>query len=315
MATTFDAIVETGTFTTMSIKNGYIWTGLGISLAIILALYVLRSIGLFTLAKRQNVKHAFLAWIPLVWFYILCKLLGKSRFFNMPYEKAAIWLCIVFAVSEILTLVVEFLMYFPLFQYALIEGGMLYIGSGEQVGEELVKYLALEGGLGIYVSKRILPFGMTVALVNRILEVLNLISMFFDLAVIVITISAYFAFFRKYLPRHFMLASLLSVFIPITFAPFVFACRNKEPVDYNEYIRSRYQGYQNPYQNPYNNPHNGPYNNPYNQGGYYGGWQPRRPEEPFSEFSGKDKTDSSEPFSEFDQKKNNDPFDEFNDKN
>ena len=59
MATTFDAIVETGTFTTMSIKNGYIWTGFGISLAIILALYVLRSIGLFTLAKRQNIKLRF----------------------------------------------------------------------------------------------------------------------------------------------------------------------------------------------------------------------------------------------------------------
>ena len=117
MATTFDMDVSTGTFTTISIKNGHIWTGLAIALAIILAFYVLRSIGLFVLAKRQNIKHAFLAWIPLVWFYIFCKLIGKSRIFNMPYEKVAVWLCVIFAVSELLVIVISFLSYFPLFQY------------------------------------------------------------------------------------------------------------------------------------------------------------------------------------------------------
>ena len=93
MATTFDTVVGTGTFTTISIDNSYIWVGLSIALAIVIAFYLLRSIGLFVLAKRQNVKHAYLAWIPLVWFYLLCKLIGKVRLFNMPYEKIAIWLC------------------------------------------------------------------------------------------------------------------------------------------------------------------------------------------------------------------------------
>ncbi len=308
MARTFDAIVETGTFTTVSIKNGYIWSGLGVALAIILALYVLRSIGLFTLAKRQNIKHAFLAWIPLVWFYILCKLIGNSRLFNMPYEKIAIWLCIIFAVSELLTIVVEFLMYFPLFQYALLEGGTIYIGTGGKVAEEMVKYISLEGNLGIFVTKRIIPFGLSIAKLNKIIEVLNTLAMLFDLASIIITISAFFAFFRKYLPRHFMLASLLSIFITPALPIFIFICRNKEPMDYNEYIRSRYQGYQNPYQNPYNNP--------YNQGGYNGGYQaPKQPDNPFGEFAEKGEVDPGEPFGEFDKNKNKDPFDEFDNKN
>ena len=119
MTTTFDTVVGTGKFTTLSINNSYIWVGFSIAVAITLALYVLRSIGLFVLAKRQNVKHAFLAWIPLVWFYILCKLIGKSRLFNMPYEKVALWLCLIFAVSELLTIAVNFILFFPLFQYLL----------------------------------------------------------------------------------------------------------------------------------------------------------------------------------------------------
>ncbi len=306
MATTFDMDVSTGTFTTISIKNGYIWAGLVVGLAIVLALYVLRSIGLFMLAKRQKVKNAFLAWIPFVWFYILCKLIGKSRLFNMPYEKIAIWLCIIFSASEILTVAISIISYFPLLQYSLIEGGTLYVAQADQLDESMKLYMLIEGDLGIYVTKVILPFGMNVGVYYKLLDILNIFSMLFDLASIIITISAYFAFFRKYLPRHFMLASLLSIFIPIVFAPFVFACRNKDAIDYNEYIRSRYQQYQNPYQNPYNNP--------YNQGGYNGYSQPKQPEHPFSEFAEKGEVDPGDPFGEFSEKKK-DPFDEFDNKN
>ena len=306
MTTTFDTVVGTGKFTTLSINNSYIWVGFSIALAITLALYVLRSIGLFVLAKRQNVKHAFLAWIPLVWFYILCKLIGKSRLFNMPYEKVALWLCLIFAVSELLTIAVNFILFFPLFQYSLIEGGKIYIGTGEQVGSELILYSTIEGGLGIFVEKRILPFGLAVSKVNNILSVLNTLSMFFGFASIIVTISAYFAFFRKYLPQHFMLASLLSIFITPALAIFIFVCRNKEPIDYNEYMRARYQRYQNPYQNPYNNP--------YNQGGYNGYSQPKQPEHPFGEFAEKGEVDPGDPFGEFSEKKK-DPFEEFDNKN
>lgn len=306
MTTTFDTVVGTGKFTTLSINNSYIWVGFSIAVAITLALYVLRSIGLFVLAKRQNVKHAFLAWIPLVWFYILCKLIGQSRLFNMPYEKVALWLCLIFAVSELLTIAVNFILFFPLFQYSLIEGGKIYIGTGEQVGNELILYSTIEGGLGIFVEKRILPFGLAVGKVNNILSVLNTLSMLFGFASIIVTISAYFAFFRKYLPQHFMLASLLSVFITPALAIFIFVCRNKEPIDYNEYIRARYQRYQNPYQNPYNNP--------YNQGGYNGYSQPKQPEHPFGEFAEKGEVDPGDPFGEFSEKKK-DPFEEFDNKN
>lgn len=308
MATTFDTVVGTGTFTTLSINNSSIWVGLSIVLAVVIGFYVLRSMGLFLLAKRQNIKHAYLAWIPLVWFYILCKLIGKTRLFNMPFEKIAVWLCLIFAVAELLAIAINFILYFPLFQYSLIEGGKIYIGTGEQVGSELILYSTVEGGIGIYVEKKILPFGIPVAKVNNIISVLNTASLFFSLANVIVTISAYFAFFRKYLPQHYMLASLLSIFIPGVFAPFAFACRKKDAIDYNEYIRSRYQQYQNPYQNPYNNP--------YNQGGYNGGYsQPKQPDHPFSEFAEKGEVDPGDPFDEFSNKKSNDPFEEFDNKN
>lgn len=308
MVTTFDAVVGTGTFTTMTITNMHIWIGFGIGLAIILGLYALRSVGIFMLAKRQGLKHAYLAWIPLVWFYILCKLIGKAKLFNWSFEKIALWLTLVFAVSELLAVVINVILYMPLFQYSLLEGGIIYIGSGEQLVEKFELYATIDGTIGIFVTKRIFPFGLNRVQVSNLLDVLETISTIFSLASILVTISAYFAFFRKYLPQHFMLASLLSIFIPGVFAIFVFATRNKNAVDYNEYMRSRYRAYQNPHQNPYNNP--------YNQGGYNGGYQqPKTPDEPFGEFAEKGKSQPDEPFSEFDQKKNNDPFDEFDNKN
>ena len=119
----------------------------------------------------------------------------------------------------------------------------------------------------------------------------------------------YFALFRKFSPANHVLFAILSAFG--LFAPLVFAVRNKKPVDYNTFIRSR-MGYGN-YGNPYNQ---GQYNGgQYNGGQYNGGYAQNQtpPQEPFEDFDKKE-----EPFEDFgSEKKNNDknsndPFDEFN---
>ncbi len=304
----FTAFVSISDTSVAKLENWQIWLILGAVFGIYLALYLLRSIGLYVLAKRQGVKKAYLAWIPGVWLFVVCKLLGNARIFNQPVQSLAVLMTVVFSIAEFLTFVYSFLLYFPLFDYAIISGQTLYIGTKGQFSE-LVGYMSLDNGLGVYVQKQINPFGMGVATLSKILTILDYVSALFDLASIFITISLYFALFRKYWPQHYMLASLLSIFLGL-FPIFMFVIRKKNPIDYNAYLRARYGAYQNPYGNPYSG-----YGSPYGtQGGYS---RPQEPDSPFEEFDKKKNKKPEEPFEEFEENKNKkpkDPFEEFDNK-
>ena len=67
-------------FAPLEIPSNLIWSAIGVGLLIPLALYVLRAIGLFVLAKKREIKHAYLAFLPFVWIYIVCKLVAETRF-------------------------------------------------------------------------------------------------------------------------------------------------------------------------------------------------------------------------------------------
>ena len=79
-----------------------VFIALGIFFAITLAFYLLRSFGLYALAKRQEIKCAWIAFIPFAWFYVACKLVGESRFFNKPIAKLAIFFTIIVGLNAFL---------------------------------------------------------------------------------------------------------------------------------------------------------------------------------------------------------------------
>ena len=156
MTETFSASIGTGKFNTISIDNWQIWSIIGVALAIYLALYLLRSIGLYVLAKRQGINKAYLAWIPCVWLYVVCKLLGNARIFNQPVQSLALIMTIAFSVAQVLTFVYNFLRYFPLLEYVIM-GGDVYIGKASQFGGELFAYLQVGEGVNVFVTKQIYP--------------------------------------------------------------------------------------------------------------------------------------------------------------
>ena len=278
-------------------KNGIIWAGLGIAFAIVFALYALRSVGLFVLAKKQGIKNYGIAFVPVAWFYIACKLVGKTKFFDKPIEKLAWVFCLVFAGAEILTFVYNFIIYFPLFEYVFIHNGELLIGTYAQ-GEGMMLYMSISDEVGIFVNKEIVPFGLSVTTINKILDGIYYASSIFDIASIVVSITIYINLFRKFWPQNYMLAAILSIFLGL-FPIFVFIIRNKPAVNYSEYMRARYEAYRNSYNNTYNTTYNNPQNNPY--GNVNNQPNPNaQKESPFEEFE--DKKETQEPFSEFDKK-------------
>ncbi len=292
----------TGSNVPLIVDVKIVWAYLAIYFAITLALYLLRSIGLFTLAKRQNVKCARLSWVPFVWFYVACKLVGNARFFNKPIEKIAIILTVIFAVSEFLTFASQFLTYYPIFGNMIAQIGDWAIGfkpegytnAGLLIGD-------------IYYKGQIYnPYGSGGLLtISNVLYVLDYINLPLGLVSLFVEITVYMGLFRKFIPQHYMLFMILSVLVGI-FAPLVFAIRKRNAVNYMDYIRSRYQ--YNQYNNPYNrggynnNPYANPYNNPYGNMGA----QQAPPKNPFEEFESRDKRDPGNPFEEFDRNKNED---------
>ena len=263
------------------------------SLIIPIVFYALRSIGLFTLAKKGKIKQAWLSWIPCLWVYVACKLIKEIKVFGSTFGKMAVVFTLIFALAQTLMFANDFLAYFPIVGNILINKSNIYFVLEEtSLSLSVSEYAFIQG---VYVdSTFVYPYKDIFAML-KIMDVVTYVSMVFDLASLVITISLYINLFRKYWPSHFILAAVLSIMG--LFGVFVFVIRNKQPINYMEYIRSRYANYYG------QNPH-GPYGangqGPYGPNGYYGNQgAPRRPDEPFDDYADPKDKKPEDPFSGF----------------
>nr|MBO4517625.1 hypothetical protein [Clostridia bacterium] len=261
-------------------SKGSILSIMLIALAVVITFYVLRSVGLYKLAKKQGVENAFLAWIPCVWMFIACKIVGKARIFGTAAEKFAVWACVLFSVAVII----------PVVYYGFTIAPYVF----RAIQSEDVVMIVSDGTL--YVSPE-LSYSSGL---NKFLDIIGVFGNVLRLVEIFITVSVYIALFKKFWPQHYILAAVLSFFG--LFGVFAFVIRNNQPVDFNEYIRRRYYNAGFP---PYGGYGQGGYN-PYNNGGNgYGapsqgssedkepfGEFSDRPEEPFGEFSSGDKNNN-----------------------
>ena len=258
---------------------GWLIVSLIITIAIPVTFYLLRSIGIYKLAKSHNVKHAFMAWIPFAWVYPLCLLVKEFTFFGYPYGKLALAFCVIFCVYGGLSLVHKILAYLPLVGYFL-QGGAVYISTSLKTVTSVVSNAEafwIEGS-GIYLVNVQYPYGnldLMVDILNRVNDVMSIL----DLVQIIVLINLYIVLFRKFWPQHYILAAVLSAFG--LFDIFVFVIRNRKAMSFEEYVRSRNAGYQSSY-------------NTYDQNTKYEGGRISKKDEPFAEFG-----DDDEPFSDF----------------
>ena len=233
-------------------------------LAVTLAFYVLRSLGLYTLAKKNGVKGAFVAWIPFAWIYVVCMLIGDGRFFGWTFKQIALLALVVFSINGIFDILYNALSYVPVIGYFL-QGGTITL-------------LEENGGMKLFLGEDFLNPYSNYNAVKAFLNVTYYVNGVLSLVVTVVTVFAFIALFRKFWPQHYILASVLSVMG--LFPPFVFAIRNRQPVKYADYLRSRFY-----------------YADSYGQNPPQG--TPRPPESPFGEFAERGDKDPGDPFAEF----------------
>lgn len=225
-------------FQTFELQPWHVFLGVGLSLLLPLTFYVLRSIGLYKLGKKENVKNSFLAWIPLVWVYVAGKVMGKVLLGGKVIKKFAVILTAIFVLSEVLYLTTQFLAYFPLIGYYLQGGQVYYCEYGVIESGGVPAYLEQYYFDGqFFVDGIIYPYS-NLRMVGLIYTIISYVGIPLDILSTVGIVIAYVGIFRKYFPEHFILATVLSV-LGLD-GPFIFAVRNKKAVNYQEYMRSKY---------------------------------------------------------------------------
>lgn len=220
-----------------------------IMLAICAAVFILKGIGLHSLARRGGYKHAWFAYIPFFNNYLMAQLGGEVSFLGKKVKHLPLF----FALSDALTCTAYALQVVS--EFALCFGGAEF-----------------EQELGVYVYMTLPPDTLGWAYYMR--EVMLYLAPVLFLVYSFLLIVVLFAFFRRYAAKNSMIFAIASVFVPVSQGILVFAVRKNMPVDYVAYMRSQREAQYRRYQAHYGQ-------NPYATNQRYG--DPRN--DPFSEFS------------------------------
>lgn len=65
---------------------------MGLMFIICIVMYVLFSLGLYTLAGRRNIENPWLAWIPVVQFYTMGEVIGPFKIADYNIDKPGLYL-------------------------------------------------------------------------------------------------------------------------------------------------------------------------------------------------------------------------------
>jgi len=245
----------------IEITRNPLWICFAAALGVYLVCLILGGIAMNKMAKREGVTGRWMAFVPFLNTYFAGKLAGDLYFFGKKFNG-----------GKIVTAVLEFFYIASVFfNFLMIVILIPYREIVMQNGVESVRYNPPA------------DLNWTVAAANASSIITNVFYflMLFMFAVV------YSALLRKYAPRSYIWLMLLSVLLPFR-GVVLFALRNKEGMDYGEYIRRMTGNYGAPQT------------------------QTPRPADPFEEFGG---GSSGDPFGEFGSAPNKpqEPDDPFSD--
>ena len=230
--------------------------------------YLFLGFGLYTMAKRQHLKIAFLAWIPLASFYLVGKLAGDVGFFGVKAK----WIALVVLILNAVTL--AFKVAGDVCLIPLLSDTFGLRLSGETYGYIYGISDGQEGIVsnGVFMSEYYngILLGYAGTAVGGVAFVANVFLMY--------------VLFLNYSPRSAWVFTILSFFVPVLWPILVFVIRKNSSGEYREYMRmkmhSMYGG-----GNPYSYK-DGTYRDPYDLSQNANG-KSEKPESPFGEFDDK----------------------------
>lgn len=252
-----------------------LWAAALIALGVYLVLWAFKGIGLFTMAKKQGKKKIrYLAFVPFASTFLMGEL-GEN--FKLGPKTSVKHVGLYAMIAEILYAAAVCVYYIPL----------MYCFQNSLFGVEL------DSG---YISYYMLS-DMPSALVSCY-NVGYYLQYVMEFVYLLFAIFLYIVFFRRYTPASYVWMVILCALLPVVTPFLVFAFRKRTPVNYDDYMRQRYERMRqqqyynqqppyngNGYGNGYNNNYGNGYNNGYSNGDNSGNGNGDGPEQdPFGEF-------------------------------
>ncbi|MBQ2717814.1 MAG: hypothetical protein IJF75_04380 [Clostridia bacterium] len=243
-------------------------TVLSFTLVLVLSIYIFKSIAIFLMARNNQVKNSWLAFVPFANFLVLGKLTGPIRIFSLKVKNIGVLLSISLFIACVISNFIDIYCYYDEF-YILITQGY--------IPEEIT-----------YVPSVLFTVFSTIDTV-----------LYFVLIVFIVWFNI--CFVSKFSKKHTILLSIIMTLLfstelfyltyNLVLAIVVMVLKNKKPFDINEFLAKQREMQQKQAQNTnYGNPNQNTQNNI---------------DDPFEEFSDKKPTDSGldqDVFSDFSPK-------------
>lgn len=203
----------------------YLWAYLVIGGCLFAVIYILQSVALYTIAKREGFKNKWFAFVPFLNTYYIGVVSEK----NTVFRTKARYVSLAAALVEVAYCALAILYYVAMF--VIFEGGY-----AEPVYETMVYGTQIEILTGYELT---LPDSLVWAgWVFSHLE--DYFLYWVQLAYTILKLFIFVAFFRTYASPRYMLFSILSVLFPLG-GVFMFTVRNNRGKNYTEYIREQQQ--------------------------------------------------------------------------
>ncbi len=222
------------------------------------SLFILQGFGVAKMAKNRAIKHKWLAFIPFVNLMYIGKLVGVCTVFGRPMKRAGVYAMIAQILSTLVSLTA-----LSIFAYlCFVEG----VPQRDQWGDWY--WDGLDGASGVLFK-----------IANVSFYLLPILQLIYTIFIAILS----FALYREYSPKNYFILGLVTIFIPISRYVIVFTLRNKEHINFEEYMRKKHEEFIRQQQqyggyNPYGTPYRNPYANQYGQ-------SRQQDESPFSDFS------------------------------
>ena len=173
-----------------------------VMLAISVGTYILQSLGMYTIAKRREIKNPWLAWIPLGSSWILGCISDQYRYVSKGQVKNKRKVMLVLTILASLLMVVFFALFGAVMVQAIAYDDTMFAVNH---AAEMNLLGSVAGMLGV----SLIMSGLAIAL----------------------TVFQYMALYDLFCscePKNGTLYLVLSIFVNITLPIFVFLCRNKD---------------------------------------------------------------------------------------
>ncbi len=253
-------------------------------------LFILQGFGFCAMAKKRGMEKRWLAFVPFANLLYLGKLAGDCEVFGHRMKKAGLYAML----AQIVTTV-------TLAALTVSEALLFTVYASNLTINSTTGSIVWTGldGFAEFINQFYCNWGDLLC---------SVVGLIYELLVFLLMMSL----LKKYYPKNYLFMSFVQLFVPISRFILIFILRNNTAIDYDKYMRARYEEYarRNPYGgNPYgNNPYNRP---PYGQNSYGQGGYANQQNPDYGRANGGN-SGSDNPFEEFGST-NDDPFSDIQD--